>query len=133
PDTLSSDLHHGSSSGALGNSLNVLNRFLAMGMPLGEVIYRSTQRPAEVIGRPDLGTLLPGSCADIAVLDCRAGDFGFTDCGGARIAADHRLDCRMTIHNGNIVYNPNGIGQYDWQDAPQTYWQLPEAWRGFVF
>ena len=24
--------------------------------------------------------------ADIAVLDCRAGDFGFTDCGGARIA-----------------------------------------------
>ena len=54
-----------------------------MGMPLPEVIFRSTVTPAAEIGRPELGTLSHRREADVAVLKHLAGDFGYVDCGKA--------------------------------------------------
>ncbi len=47
PDTLSTDLHMGSINGPALSMQNVMSKFLNIGMPLQEVIWRSTQRPAE--------------------------------------------------------------------------------------
>jgi len=117
PDTISTDLHK--ASRMLPNAVMpvTMAKFLAMGMPLQEVIYRSTQKPAEVIRRPELGHLSPGGGADVAVFALREGDFGFVDSGRARMQAAHRLECEMTLRAGRIVWDLNGWGRPDWKTA----------------
>jgi dihydroorotase len=88
--------------------LPTMAKFLAMGMPLQEVIFRSTQKPAEMIRRPDLGNLTTGAEADVAVLDVVSGDFGFVDSGGNRATGSRRIGCEMTLRAGKVVWDLNG-------------------------
>ena len=62
PDTISSDLHTSGMNGPMMDLPTVMSKFLATGMPLKAVIEATQQqRPAQVIGRPDLGHLtVPG-------------------------------------------------------------------------
>jgi dihydroorotase len=90
---------------------------LAMGVPLAEVIARSTVAPAREIGRPELGTLRPGAEADVAVLALDEGEFGFVDCGQTRFESNQRLRCVLTLRAGEIVYNPLGLGLPSWRQA----------------
>ena len=48
--------------------LNVMDKFLAMGMSLDDVIARSTWNPAREIKQDGLGHLSVGAVADVAVL-----------------------------------------------------------------
>jgi dihydroorotase len=92
-------------------------KFLAMGMPFKEVIYRSTQRPAEVIHRPELGHIGVGAEADIAVLELREGAFGLVDSGRARMEARQQIECRATLRAGNIAWDEYGLSSPLWQEA----------------
>jgi dihydroorotase len=103
-----------------------MNKFLAIGMPLGELIQRSTCLPARNIGHPELGTLSQGAEADVAVFRKLAGSFGYTDCGKARLAGTQKLECALTIRAGQIVYDPSGLSMPDWEHAPAAYWELPK-------
>lgn len=125
PDTLSTDLHLGSVTGAASTMLHVMAKYHNMGMPLQEVIMRSTCMPAKLIRRPELGTLSVGSGADIAVIRKIEGKFDFVDNGGARIPGNCMFDCQMTLRDGKIVYNLYGIGLPLWEDAPEDYWKVP--------
>jgi dihydroorotase len=125
PDTISTDLHMGNINGPVVSMLNTMSKFLSMGMPLAELIRRSTTSPAHEIGRPELGTLSVGSEADIAVLKEMEGTFGFADCGRARMTGVHKLECRLTLRAGQIVYDPTGLSMPDWEHAPASYWELP--------
>jgi dihydroorotase len=98
-----------------------------MGMPLHEVIFRSTVTPAREVGHPELGTLSVGAEADVAVLNVREGPFALTDCGRATVTASRRLECRLTVRAGKIVYNPEGLGLSAWPDAPPEYWGIRQA------
>ena len=49
PDSISTDLHIGSMNAGMKDMLNVMDKFLAMGMSLDEVIARSTWNPAREI------------------------------------------------------------------------------------
>ena len=74
--------------------LTTMSKFLNMGMPLQETIYRSTVTPAREIGHPELGTLSEGAEADIAVLELEPkGSFGFVDCGKAKYIGTQKLTC----------------------------------------
>ncbi len=97
-----------------------------MGMPLSEVIRRSTASPARQIQRPDLGTLGVGKEADIAVLELRRGRFGYTDCGRAKLLGSVKLENRMTVRAGRIVYDPSGLGMVEWTRAPKQYFTTPK-------
>ncbi len=110
PDSISTDLHTGNLNGPVIDMAATMSKVLAMGVPLAEVIARSTVAPAREIGRPELGTLSPGAEADVAVFTLEEGDLGFVDCGKARLEATQRLRCLLTIRAGEIVYNPNGLG-----------------------
>ena len=94
---------------------NVMSKFLAMGVPLQDVILRSTLNPANEIHRPDLGTLSVGKDADIAVLDLMKGQFGYIDCGVARMNGNLQLMARMTIRAGRIVFDPFGLSMVEWE------------------
>jgi dihydroorotase len=109
------DLGHGA------GSFWFLSKYLSMGMPLQEVIMRSTVTPAREIGRPALGTLSVGSDADIAVFKHLKGTFGFTDCGRARLLGKEKLECAMTLRAGKIVYDPTGLSMPQWEHAPESY------------
>ena len=115
PDTISTDLHKHSRMLPDATMTTTMAKFLAMGMPLQEVIYRSTQRPAEVIGRPMLGHLTPGAEADIAVLHVREGQFGFVDSGLARMPGRQRLECELTLRAGRVAWDVNGRARPDWR------------------
>jgi len=104
--------------------LTTMNKMLTIGMPLAEVIYRSTLTPAQEIGHPELGHLSVGTEADVAVLQMQTGDFGFVDCGKAKIEGDRKLECAMTLRAGEIVYDPAGMAVPRWQDAPSAYWTV---------
>jgi dihydroorotase len=126
PDSISTDLHAGSVRTTVRSQLDAMSKCLAMGMPLQEVIDRSTVKPAEAIRRLELGTLSPGAEADVAVLELQRGDFSFRDCGYARIDGDSKLDCVLTLRAGKIVYERDGHALPHWRDAPENYWRIPE-------
>ncbi len=57
PDSISTDLHASSQNASVKDMLNVMSKFLALGMPLEEVILRSTWNPAREINQEQLGHL----------------------------------------------------------------------------
>src|SRR5262249_62376549 len=126
PDSISTDLHSGSIRGPANSMLDCMSKCLAMGMPLDQVIYRSTVTPAQAIRKPELGTLSAGAGADVAVLEVRRGEFSFRDCGHARIDADRKLECVLTVRAGRLVYQRDGHTAPHWRDAPEPYWRIPD-------
>jgi len=124
PDSISTDLHMGDYNVVSMN--NVMSKFLAMGVPLDDVIRRSTINPASEIRRPELGTLSVGKDADIAVLELMKGHFSYIDCGVAKMDGDARLLARMTIRAGRILYDPSGLSMVEWDKARPQYFYSPE-------
>ena len=117
PDSISTDLHTGNVNGPVFDMLTTMNKILNLGVPLPDVIARSTVAPAREIGRPELGTLSPGAEADVAVLALDEGPFSFVDCGQTRLDGRQRLRCILTVRAGEIVYNPDGLGLPTWKQA----------------
>src|SRR5215471_10198511 len=105
PDTISTDLHKASVQIQQSSMPNVMSKMMLLGMDLGDVVKRSTVTPAQAIGRyPELGTLGIGRTADIAVLAERTGVFAFKDAWPAKRLGTHRLECVLTVRDGNVVY-----------------------------
>jgi dihydroorotase len=117
PDTISTDLHTGSRMRPNATMVSTMDKYLAMGMPLNEVVYRSTQRPAEVIRRPELGQIGVGAEADIAVLEIEEGQYGLVDSGRARMSATQKTSCRVTLRAGQVVWDEYGLSCPRWEDA----------------
>jgi dihydroorotase len=109
PNTMSTDLHTGSMNGAMKDLLNVMSTFLAMDMRIPAIIKASTWAPAQAIQREELGNLSVGGVADVAILKVLQGDFGFWDRMGYKVKAKQKFGCEMTIRDGKIVYDLNGI------------------------
>jgi dihydroorotase len=118
PDSISTDLHIGSMNGGMKDMLNVMDKFLVMGMSLDDVILRSTWNPAREIKREELGNLSTGAIADIAVLRLEKGNFGFIDIKGGRLRGSQKLVCELTLLDGKVVYDLNGISCPDWDQLP---------------
>ena len=114
PDSISTDLHVGSMNAGMKDMLNVMSKFLNMGMPLDEVILRSTWAPAREIHRQEVGHISVGAPADVAVLRLEKGDFGFLDVFGARMRGTRRLVAELTLRDGAVVWDLNGIASQDW-------------------
>lgn len=125
PDSISTDLHLRSMIGPAQSMTNVMSKFLAMGLPLDDVVRRSTTNPARAIKRPDLGTLSVGGEADIAVLEKLEGNYSYADNGHARIDGNAKLVARMTVRAGKILFDPSGLSMVDWRNARKQYFTPP--------
>jgi dihydroorotase len=117
PDSISTDLHTGNLNGPVIDMATTMSKVLAMGVPLADVIARSTVAPAREIGRPELGTLTQGAEADVAVFTLEEGAFAFVDCGQTRLESNRQLRCVLTLRAGEIVYNPHGLGLPSWRQV----------------
>lgn len=127
PDSLSTDLHINSMNTGMKDMANLMSKFLAMGMPLREVVARSTWNPARQIKRADLGHLSVGAVADLAVLSVDIGRFGYIDVDGGKLEGVQRLQCELTLRAGTVVWDLNGISRLEWQKVPVKP-EPPEPW-----
>jgi len=116
PNSISTDLHTGSMNGGMKDIINIMSKFINMNMPLDEVVASTTWNPAKIIKREDLGHLTEGAVADLTILNLRKGTFGFIDTKGKKMKGDQKLECELTIRDGKIVYDLNGISAPLWNE-----------------
>ena len=109
PHSFGTDLHRFSMNAGMKDMLNVMSKYLAIGMPLKEVFKRATWLPAQSIKREDLGHLTIGSIADITLTGVREGTFGFVDAAHNRIEGKEKLEVELTIREGKVVWDLNGL------------------------
>jgi dihydroorotase len=129
PDSLSTDLHGRSMNTGTKDLLNVMGKFLAMGLSVDDVIARTTWNPAREIQQEQLGNLSAGSPADVSVLRVEQGHFGFVDMYGTRMNGNQKFLCELTIKDGKIVYDLNGLGRPAWDSIPGNYkYQQDPRW-----
>ncbi len=114
PNTISTDLHTTSMNAGMKDMLNVMSKLLNLGMTLPEIIAASTWEPAQAIQRMELGHLSPGALADIAIIRQESGDFGFVDAYGWKMKGTQRLVCELTLREGTVVWDLNGISRPEW-------------------
>lgn len=131
PDSISTDLHIGSMNAGMKDMLNVMSKFLAVGLSIDQVIAWSTWNPAREIHHEELGNLSIGSIADVSVLRIELGKFGFTDMYGARMDGREKFVCELTVKGGKVVYDLNGISRPDWRTLPRNYTSIGDSrWDG---
>jgi dihydroorotase len=67
----------------------------------------------------------------VAVIRVEKGSFGFVDPSGGRLDAKQRLVCEMTVRDGKMVYDLNGLSRDTWNpSAPET--RSDPRWDGFA-
>lgn len=130
PDSISTDVHSGSLNSGMKDQLNVMSKFLNMGMSLDDVIYRSTWNPARIIHREQIGHLSVGAIADIAVLRLETGKYAFVDSYGARMDGTKRLVNELTVASGRVVYDLNGMTHDRWDNLGKYGPQQHPLWDG---
>jgi dihydroorotase len=113
PDTISTDIHTSSIMLPRATMILTMSKFLNIGLTLQQVIERATVNPAKAIRRPELGTLNEGSTADVALIKLERGKFAYLDSGFGKLTADKQLRCALTIRNGRVVWDEDGLSLAD--------------------
>ena len=114
PDSISTDLHIGSMNAGMKDMLNVMSKFVNIGMTVDQIVAASTWHPARQIKREDLGHLSVGAIADVSVLRLETGQFGFIDVSGARLRGNKRFAAELTLKDGRVMWDRNGLSREDW-------------------
>lgn len=109
PDTFGTDLHRFSMNSAMKDMMNVMSKFMALGLSLDEVIKRGSWNAAKAIRHQELGNVSEGSVADLVIFKVREGKFGFTDSSGSTIEGTRKLEAELTVKQGKVVWDLNGL------------------------
>ena len=106
PDTISTDLTmRTATEGPVWDLPTTMTKLLHFGMPLDEIVRRSTAAPARIMGYEGIvGTLKPGANADVSIFELRDGDFDMRDSDGNVVTAKRRLLAQTTIKDGQVWY-----------------------------
>jgi dihydroorotase len=106
PDTISTDLNNRAATEWFYDLPLMVSEFLALGMDLDKAIERVTVNPAKVFNYGvQIGTLRPGSEADIGVFELQEGKFEFVGGGGEKRAGRQKLVNKATVCRGNLFVN----------------------------
>ena len=79
---------------------------------------------------PVLLGITNGSVADVAVLSLQKGRFGFTDMVNGKVEGTQKLVAELTLKDGKIVYDLNGLESLAW-DAPQGDTSQDKRWTSW--
>lgn len=106
PDVISTDVvTHSMYKPKVFSLPYVMSGYLALGMPLEEVVRAVTQTPARLMGLEGrIGTLAPGAMADVAIFKLRERPLTFRDQFGHSVDGAGLLAPQMTIQAGRTAY-----------------------------
>ena len=80
PLTVSTDMTTPGREGVVKSMTHIMNKFLALGFSLTDVVRMATYEPAGIVGmQQELGTLAEGTTADVTILEQVTGDWTYTD------------------------------------------------------
>jgi len=106
PNVISSDLHglmKQPGFGIVGDLPTTLTKFLALGMPLDEIIATCTINPARILGWDDrIGNLAVGREADMAVIKILDEPMNLLDSVGGEMKTDRRIAALWTVRGGEV-------------------------------
>jgi dihydroorotase len=68
----------------------------------------------------------------VAVLRLQQGSFGFVDTFDARMDGAGKLVCELTVRDGRVLYDLNGITRERWEKLPKGYGAQGDwRWDGY--
>ncbi len=108
PDVISSDVHVLSITGPAFDVAVTMSKYLCLGMPLEEVVRAATIRPAEVMLRPELGSLEAGTVGDAVAFRLEEGQFDYYDAVGEVLVGDQQLTPELIVVGGRLWENDLG-------------------------
>lgn len=108
-DVISTDLHAHSLYSTVDSLPHAASKLLGLGVDLTAVVRQTTCAAARVIGRQDeLGTLRPGTVADLAAFEVQEGEFDYVDVHGQHDPGSQRIRPVLTVRAGR-VYQPEEL------------------------
>lgn len=103
-DTISTDIYRGNRlRGPVFSLASVLTKFLHLGYSLEDVIGAVTAKPAEWLGRPELGRIQEGDKANLTLFALKRGRAVLVDSEGERREADISLQPKGAIVDGEFI------------------------------
>ena len=122
PDSISTDLHIGSMNAGMKDMLNVMSKFLALGLP-------PRRRRSALHLEPGARDQAGGARAPVGGRARRRrraapGERQLRLRGLVRRAPARRSrssTCEMTLRDGKVVYDLNGLARPDWETLPKDY------------
>lgn len=104
PHHVSSDLHIYCADGPAYDLVTTMSKLIQVGMSLEDTIASVTSRPATALGQADeLGSLQPGTVADVTVLEILQGRWEFPDTEGGSEVVENLLVPRWVIKSGEAT------------------------------
>ena len=100
PDTISSDVHVLCVDGPAWDLLRTMNKLMALGMSLTDVIRATTETPARALRRQDLGRLAPGGPGDASVIRLVDEPIDLEDVKGEWLTWNQRLVPKARVLHG---------------------------------
>lgn len=83
----------------------VMSKYLALGLDISQIIKRTTQIPARIMGlEKELGSLSMGTAADISILRCVEKKIDFEDFSGEVMTGSRLLKTEAVILGGETVF-----------------------------
>lgn len=105
PDAISTDLTRSSAKEIVFDLLTSMMKWLALGVPLEQVIALAALRPSQILGMADvIGSLREGMEADVTVLQWKEGEFDLRDVTGEIRTIQRRLEPLVTVRAGHLHY-----------------------------
>jgi dihydroorotase len=106
PDTISTDLTVVAVERRVYDLPTMVSKFMAMGMGLDQAIGMVTSNAARVFDYgAQIGTLRPGSEADVSVFELRDGKFEFEDSDGGKRTGRQMLVNKAVVRRGQVFVN----------------------------
>lgn len=107
PAMISTDLHIYNVDGPVFNLATTMSKFLHLGLSLNEVVTMTTANPARSVRMEnEIGALRVGACADVTLLQLRAGPVQLTDAAEQRretVTADRALIPAGVVRAGRVI------------------------------
>ena len=106
PDTISTDLTVVAVERRVYDLPTMVSKFMAMGIGLDQAIGMVTSNAARIFDYgAQVGTLRPGSEADVSIFELRDGEFEFEDSDGGKRTGRQMLVNKAVVRHGQVFVN----------------------------
>jgi len=125
PDVISSDIHQMAAQGPAFDLPTTMAKFLSLGMDLEEIIACTTINPAKAVGMEGVGTLTPGTVADVAIFQLDQGNHFFYDIFMNERPGEVKLVNTLTMIDGEVLERAPEREPHFWARVPEIQQHLP--------